>query len=63
MKVVGIVIDKWKLPVFKRHLETAGFPFTEHPGVTTDTLLLKVETNFVATLQPVIEAAQRECRT
>lgn len=62
MKTAGIAIDKWKLPIFKRHLDDAGYSYTEHPGLTADTLLLKVKTEFVAPLQKVVEAAQQECR-
>lgn len=61
MKTVGIAIDDWKLPVFKRHLDRAGYAYTEHPGLTKNTLLLKVKTEFVSDLQPVVEAAQKEC--
>lgn len=63
MITAGVVLDRWKLPIFKRHLDAAGFEYSEHPGVTSDTMLLKVKADFVATVQPIIEAAQRECRT
>lgn len=61
MKTAGVAIDKWKLPIFKRHLDKAGYKYTEHPGLTAGTLLLKVEYAWVATLKPVIEAAEAEC--
>ena len=61
MKTVGIAIDDWKLPVFKRHLDRAGYSYTQHPGLTKDTLFLKVKAEFVSDLQPIIEAAQKEC--
>lgn len=61
MKTVGIAIDDWKLPVFKRHLDRAGYSYTEHPGLTKDMLFLKVKAEFVSDLQPIIEAAQKEC--
>ena len=60
MKTAGVVIDDWKLSIFKRHLDAAGFTYTQHPGLTKDTLLLKVKTEWISTLQPVIEAAQKE---
>lgn len=63
MKTAGIAIDAWKLPVFKRHLDTAGYAYTEHPGLTANTLFLKVKADFVAPLQKVVEAAQKECRS
>lgn len=60
-QTAGIAIDNWKLPIFKRHLDAGGFSYTEHPGLTADALVLKVETPTIAILQPVVEAAQQEC--
>ena len=57
----GIAIDKWKLPVFAKHLATAGYSYTEHAGVTDDTLMLKVETNDLEALGSVAQAANDEC--
>jgi hypothetical protein len=62
MKTAAVVIDSWKLATFKRHLSGAGFDFTEQPGITPDTLILNVKYEWVAKLQPVIEAANKECR-
>jgi hypothetical protein len=45
--IAGVVIDDWKLPIFKRHLDAAGFTYTQHPGVTKDTITLKVLTEWV----------------
>lgn len=61
-KIIGIAIDSWKLPIFKKHLDQDGYVFTEHPGLTEGTLLLKVKTDFVHTLQPLIKAANDECK-
>jgi hypothetical protein len=61
MKTAGVTIDEWKLPTFKKHLDAAGYSYTEHPGVTADTLLLKVKYEWVADLKPIIEAANTEC--
>lgn len=63
MKTAGIVIDAWKLSIFKRHLRGAGLEFTKHPGVTPDTLTIKVKTDLIAPLQRVVEAAQLECKS
>lgn len=57
----GVVIDDWKLAIFKKHLDAAGFQYTQHPGVTKDTILLQVTTEWVHTLQPVVMAANGEC--
>ena len=61
METAGVVIDDWKLPVFKRHLDGAGFAFTAQPGITDGTLTLRVPYEWVATLKPIIEAANTEC--
>jgi hypothetical protein len=61
VKTAGVVIDAWKLPVFRRHLDTAKRDYTEHPGITPDTLTLKVKYDWVHELQPIIEAANAEC--
>lgn len=63
MMTAGIMIDSWKLAIFKRHLDAAKYEYTEHPGMADDTRLLKVKTADVAALAEVIQAAQRECKT
>ena len=37
---VGIAIDRWKLPIFNKHLAAAGLKHSSGPGVTDDTMLL-----------------------
>ena len=62
-RIAGVVIERWKLAVFQRHLEAAGREYTVHPGLTPDLLLLKVlftEASLTA-LVPVLQAAQQEC--
>ena len=61
MLKAAVAIDRWKLDIFKRHLDGAGFSYTELPGPTPDTMFLKVETRTIPELQPIIEAAQTEC--
>ena len=58
--IAGIVIDNWKLEIFRKHLQQ--FKFTEHPGLTPKTLLLKVECDSVEQIKPAIEAAEKACR-
>lgn len=58
-KKAGVVIDTYKLKVFEDALKRAKFKWKRHPGITKDTLLLKVEydrTTFDK-LQKVIKAA------
>jgi hypothetical protein len=49
--IAGVVLDDWKLPVFKKHLDAAGYQYDEPTEFT----------EWVHQLQPIIEAAQREC--
>lgn len=65
MKTAAIAIDNWKLAIFKSHLDRAGYAYTKHPGVTADTLFLKVTVpdDNLSALQTVVEAAQRRCKT
>ena len=61
MKTAAVFLDSWKLPTFKKHLDAAGYSYTEQPGITTDTLTLHVKYEWVASLKPIIEAATKEC--
>lgn len=56
----GVCIDNWKLPIFKRHLDAAGFQYTEHP-TSIGIITLQVTCDYVHKLQPIVEAAQKEC--
>jgi len=38
-----IAIDDWKLPVFRKGLEDAGFDFEVGPGLSKGTLFLTLE--------------------
>jgi hypothetical protein len=58
----GIVVDDWKLPVFRKRLTEAGFTYTDAGGLTHDTTVLTVRTDDVPSLQKVIERCQTECR-
>jgi hypothetical protein len=62
-KVAGVVLDDWKLPIFKKHLDAAGYKYEEPVAFTEGALILKVNYEWAHKLQPVIEAAQQECRT
>ena len=57
----GIVIDRWKLPIFTRHLKQAGYSYDEKGELVEATLVLTVETNDGAALQKVLTAAATEC--
>lgn len=60
MKKAAVVLDKWKLPVFEKHLKNGGFDYEIFDGITKDTLSLRVHTKYISKLAPVIEAANLE---
>jgi hypothetical protein len=60
--IAAVAIDAWKLPVFKRHLDAAGFTYSEHPGLTENTLTLQVTYEWLHKLHPIVTAANDECR-
>lgn len=60
-KVAGVGLDDWKLPIFRKHLDAAGYTYEEPTPFVDRTLILKVHYEWVHELQPIIEAAQREC--
>jgi hypothetical protein len=59
MKTAGVCIDPWKLEIFKKHLDEAGYQYKEFPGEEMTVLQVKYE--WVHKLQPIIEAANAEC--
>ncbi len=58
----SVFIDDWKLAVFEKHLKDAGYMYTKEPGVTEDTLLLRVQVSTPTELKPLVEAANIEAR-
>jgi hypothetical protein len=54
-------MDDWKLPVFRKHLDAAGYQYEEPVPFSPGVVILKVRCEWVHKLQPVIEAAQAEC--
>ena len=56
----GIVIDKWKLEIFERHLSEYGYSYDKGPGVTPDSLLITVETTNLHALEVVVRSANTE---
>jgi hypothetical protein len=59
----AVAMDAWKLPIFKKHLDAAGYQYDEPVPLTLDneTLVLTVHCEWVHKLQPIVEAANREC--
>lgn len=60
MKTAAVCLDKWKLPIFKRHLGQAGYVYEEVVGITDDTVTLRVRYEWLSHLTPVIQAANQE---
>jgi len=60
MKTAGIVLDDWKLPIFKRCLDKGGFKYLEFNGPTKNCITLKVEFENITELQPIVQAANDE---
>ncbi len=58
----GIVVDNWKLPVFRKRLTEAGFHYTRAGGLTHDTTMLTVQCSDIPKLKKVLERCQAECR-
>ena len=59
MKTAGIMIDEWKLPIFERHLNQAGYAF-KNAGVMGGSLVLRVDTTNLVALAEVVKAASEE---
>lgn len=60
MSKAGIAIDRWKLPIFERHLSQAGYSFCHADLASCDAVLLTVETENLEALAAVVLAAQQE---
>lgn len=58
----GIALDDWKLPIFRRRLEAAGFKYEDAGELTSGVTLLTVQSNNMFALKKVIEECQAECR-
>ena len=61
MSKAAVALDDWKLPIFKRHLDAAGYKYEEPVPFVDGTLILTVYYEWVRDLKPIIEAAQKEC--
>lgn len=60
-KKAAVTVDDWKLPVFRQHLDAAGYAYEGPIPFTDGTSILQVTYEWVRDLQPIIEAANREC--
>lgn len=63
-KKAAVALDTWKLPIFERHLRTAGYTWEHAGALTDDSLVLTVKTtNLQALAQVVLKANQEAART
>jgi len=60
MSKAGIIIDDWKLPIFKKTLDNKGYTYTEHHGPTEGCITLSVETDNIAKLTPLVKKMNKE---
>ena len=58
----GIVVDDWKLPVFRKGLTAAGYEYEDGGSPTPGTTTLTVQTDNIFKLKAVLDRCQRECR-
>lgn len=59
---VGVAVDDWKLPIFRKRLSEAGYAYEDGGTLVGETTLLTVETDNMLALKKVIEICQVECR-
>lgn len=58
----GIAVDDWKLPVFRRRLEAAGYEYHDAGAFVGETTFLTVNTDNMLALKKVLEDCEAECR-
>lgn len=57
---VAIIIDAWKLPIFKRTLDSEGYRYEQFNGLFPGCISLKIETDNVDKLHSVVRRIQAE---
>lgn len=58
--IVGIFVDNWKLPIFKKHLDSANLLYTEN-SITEGATMIKVSCNTIEGISMLIMTAEKEC--
>ena len=53
MKTAAIVLDSWKLSIFKKTLDAEGYKYSEHKSPVPGCITLKVKTDSIAKLKPI----------
>lgn len=57
---IGIFLDEWKLPTFKRRLTAEGYKFKKGPGVAPGTVSLHIESEDLPALNVLIKDINEE---
>lgn len=58
----AVVVDDWKLPIFRQRLAAAGYSFEEKGAFTEGTSILHVETQDAAALKTILQRCQKAAR-
>lgn len=59
--IAGIILDDWKLPIFKKEFDKQGYSYTETKGPSRHCSTLKVDFDTLEKLKPVIEKLNKKC--
>lgn len=57
----GIILDDWKLPIFRRRLEEAGIEYTDGGSPLPNITLLHVLSEDMVAVGAVVAASTAEC--
>lgn len=60
--VVGVVVDDWKLDIFKKCIKKSGYDCTTEVGPASHTTTIKILSHTAAELVDVVQGAYDECR-
>ena len=56
----AIVIDDWKLPIFKKTLDAEGYKFKQFSGPIKGGITLQVEIDDISKFRPIVERMNAE---
>ena len=60
MKKAAVVIESWKLAVFKKILDEEGYVYTENEGPIRGCITLQVVTKDIESIVPVVKRMNEE---
>lgn len=59
---IGIALDDWKLPIFRKRLTESGYVYNDAGALSSGVTLLTVDTEDVSGLESVVKKCQQECK-